>query len=244
MIRHVKDAQFTSENGDPASPEINSFGFVSRYHLISMLAILIHIKHITTIFGMCYILHTVKWYGVYTQNTHQYISVLGVREIEFYWQQRSCYWPLSLDVLFTHARANVIRILKVVANRTTALSTTSSLYLSLFIPLLTFLAKSNRLVSNCVPHLFLCWNLLSSKEFLIQPGLTSPVTSGFPRPIFLVGHSFGARAAVHLLAREDLRRQLPRNVKGIIAQLGGDCSVISRLVIHPYIKIIMKSLLQ
>ena len=133
MIRHVKDAYFTSENGDPTLPEINSFGFVSRYHLILMLAILMHIKHITTIFGMCYILHTVKWYGVYTQNTHQYISVLGVREIKLYWQQRSCYWPLSLDALFTHARANVSRILKVVANRTTALSTTSlSLSLSPF----------------------------------------------------------------------------------------------------------------
>lgn len=37
------------------------------------------------------------------------------------------------------------------------------------------------------------------------------------RPIFLVGHSFGARAAVHLLARDDFCRQLPSNVKGIIA---------------------------
>lgn len=81
-----------------------------------------------------YCTHTVKWYGVYKQNAHQYICVLGVRENKKkYRQQRSCYWPLSLDVLFTDARANVSRILKVVANRTTALSTTSlSLFLSPF----------------------------------------------------------------------------------------------------------------
>ncbi|CAK9076508.1 Testis-expressed protein 30 [Durusdinium trenchii] len=37
------------------------------------------------------------------------------------------------------------------------------------------------------------------------------------RPIYLVGHSFGARAAVHLFARTDVRKQLPHNVQGIIA---------------------------
>ncbi|CAE6949054.1 unnamed protein product [Symbiodinium natans] len=37
------------------------------------------------------------------------------------------------------------------------------------------------------------------------------------RPLFLVGHSFGARAAVHLMCRKDLRRQLPRSCQGIIA---------------------------
>ncbi|CAJ1431262.1 unnamed protein product [Effrenium voratum] len=37
------------------------------------------------------------------------------------------------------------------------------------------------------------------------------------RPVFLVGHSFGARAALHLMAREDFRKQLPSCVKGVIA---------------------------
>mmetsp|Transcript_1418 Transcript_1418/g.3620 ORF Transcript_1418/g.3620 Transcript_1418/m.3620 type:complete len:215 (-) Transcript_1418:48-692(-) len=37
------------------------------------------------------------------------------------------------------------------------------------------------------------------------------------RPFFFVGHSFGARASVHLMARKDLRRQLPKNCHGIIA---------------------------
>ena len=45
------------------------------------------------------------------------------------------------------------------------------------------------------------------------------------RPIFLVGHSFGARAAVHLLASE-LRRQLPSSVRGIVAQLGNHSATV------------------
>jgi len=37
------------------------------------------------------------------------------------------------------------------------------------------------------------------------------------QPLYLVGHSFGSRAAVHLWAREDFRRQLPKTCRGIIA---------------------------
>ncbi|CAE7241328.1 unnamed protein product [Symbiodinium sp. CCMP2592] len=37
------------------------------------------------------------------------------------------------------------------------------------------------------------------------------------RPLFLVGHSFGARAAVHLMCRKDFRQKLPKSCKGIIA---------------------------
>ncbi|OLP87433.1 hypothetical protein AK812_SmicGene31337 [Symbiodinium microadriaticum] len=37
------------------------------------------------------------------------------------------------------------------------------------------------------------------------------------RPLWLVGHSFGARAAVHLMCRKDFRQQLPKSCKGIIA---------------------------
>eukprot|EP00438_Fugacium_kawagutii_P001953 Skav224100 [mRNA] locus=scaffold4565:138849:139821:- [translate_table: standard] len=71
-------------------------------------------------------------------------------------------------------------------------------------------------------------------RFSSPPNLTSEEREAIPlseiikvakaadskKPMFLVGHSFGARALVHLLARNDFRRQLPSNVRGIIAQLG------------------------
>ncbi|CAE8627205.1 unnamed protein product [Polarella glacialis] len=40
---------------------------------------------------------------------------------------------------------------------------------------------------------------------------------GSSSPMYLVGHSFGSRAAVHLWARGEYRRQLPRSCRGIIA---------------------------
>eukprot|EP00747_Dinoflagellata_sp_TGD_P170889 gnl/TRDRNA2_/TRDRNA2_203627_c0_seq1.p1 gnl/TRDRNA2_/TRDRNA2_203627_c0~~gnl/TRDRNA2_/TRDRNA2_203627_c0_seq1.p1 ORF type:complete len:241 (-),score=29.93 gnl/TRDRNA2_/TRDRNA2_203627_c0_seq1:56-778(-) len=40
---------------------------------------------------------------------------------------------------------------------------------------------------------------------------------GRSRPLYLVGHSFGSRAAVHLWGRAEMRRLLPPSCRGIIA---------------------------
>ncbi len=37
------------------------------------------------------------------------------------------------------------------------------------------------------------------------------------RPVYIVGHSFGSRVAVHMLCRGDMRQQLPPDVAGVIA---------------------------
>ena len=55
------------------------------------------------------------------------------------------------------------------------------------------------------------------EELLKKTKAVASAKSAQQRPIFLVGHSFGARAAVHLFARSDFRKELPENVQGIIA---------------------------
>ena len=40
---------------------------------------------------------------------------------------------------------------------------------------------------------------------------------GTGRPVYIVGHSFGSRVAVHMICREDMRQQLPPDVAGVIA---------------------------
>ena len=54
-------------------------------------------------------------------------------------------------------------------------------------------AAAKKSPSRPTPPLFLCTD-------------ATPFLCPRPRPLFLVGHSFGARAAVHLMCRKDLNR--------------------------------------
>lgn len=87
--------------------------------------------------------------------------VLGVREIRLYWQQRSCYWPLSLDVLFTHARA-----------QTTALSTTS-LSLSLYLSHLSMQRKKHYLKLSVLYNIYSYLQMYTNVIYMMQTNFTS-----------------------------------------------------------------------
>lgn len=52
---------------------------------------------------------------------------------------------------------------------------------------------------------------------LVDAVATAVHQHGPGRPVYIVGHSFGSRVAVHLLCREDMQQQLPPDVAGVIA---------------------------
>ena len=52
---------------------------------------------------------------------------------------------------------------------------------------------------------------------LVDAVATAVRQHGPGRPVYIVGHSFGSRVAVHMLCREDMRQQLPPDFAGVVA---------------------------
>eukprot|EP00930_Biecheleria_cincta_P077254 TRINITY_DN64539_c0_g1_i1.p1 TRINITY_DN64539_c0_g1~~TRINITY_DN64539_c0_g1_i1.p1 ORF type:complete len:237 (-),score=34.58 TRINITY_DN64539_c0_g1_i1:132-842(-) len=55
------------------------------------------------------------------------------------------------------------------------------------------------------------------EQFVKEAWAATKAANTSSAPLYLVGHSFGSRTALHLLAREEIRKQLPPNCKGLIA---------------------------